>query len=60
MKIRFSATLAALAVTLLTAFATPASAEIKVGVSDWTGWVAWYVAENQGYFKKYGDRKSVV
>ena len=22
----------------------PAAAEVKVGVSDWPGWVAWYVA----------------
>jgi NitT/TauT family transport system substrate-binding protein len=29
-------------------------AQIKVGVSDWTGWVAWYVAQDQGYFRKYG------
>jgi len=28
-------------------------AEVKVGVSDWTGWVAWYVAQDQGYFRKY-------
>jgi NitT/TauT family transport system substrate-binding protein len=36
--------------------ATPvlASAEVRVGVSDWTGWVAWYVAEHEGYFKRYG------
>ena len=50
----------------------PAHAQLKVGVSDWTGWVAWYVAQDQGYFRKYGadvklvwfanyrDRKSVV
>lgn len=31
----------------------PAHAEIKVGLSDWPGWVAWYVAEQQGYFKKH-------
>src|SRR5579883_760625 len=29
-------------------------ATINVGVSDWTGWVAWYVAQDQGYFSKYG------
>lgn len=34
--------------------AASAQAEVKVGVSDWTGWVAWYVAEQKGYFKKYG------
>jgi NitT/TauT family transport system substrate-binding protein len=34
--------------------ATPvARAEVKVGLSDWPGWVAWYVAEQKGYFKKY-------
>lgn len=33
---------------------TPAAhAEIKVDISVWPGWVAWYVAEQQGYFKKY-------
>ncbi|HUN73285.1 MAG TPA: ABC transporter substrate-binding protein [Steroidobacteraceae bacterium] len=31
-----------------------ARAELKVGVSDWPGWVAWYVAQSEGYFKKYG------
>lgn len=34
-------------------FATPAHAEIKVGVSDWPGWVAWYVADQKGFFKKH-------
>ena len=32
----------------------PAAAELKVGVSDWPGWVAWYVAEQKGLFKKHG------
>ena len=32
----------------------PAHAELKVGVSDWTGWVAWYVAQDQGYLRRYG------
>jgi len=36
------------------ALSTTAHAEVKVGVSDWTGWVAWYVAQDQGYFRKYG------
>ncbi len=39
---------------LLAVTALPAPAEVKVGVSDWTGWVAWYVAQDQGYFRKYG------
>lgn len=38
----------------------PAHAEIKVGVSDWTGWVAWYVAEKNGYFKKHGADVKLV
>jgi NitT/TauT family transport system substrate-binding protein len=45
-------TLALLAAAIL--FAPGAHAEIKVGLSDWPGWVAWYVAEQKGYFKKYG------
>ncbi len=28
-------------------------AEVRIGTSDWPGWVAWYVAEQKGYFKKY-------
>lgn len=62
MKVRSASLLIALtaAVALFTGFAPPASAEIKVGVSDWTGWVAWYVAENQGYFRKYGANVKLV
>ena len=62
MKVRFSTMLVTLAaaLTVFSGFATSAHAEIKVGVSDWTGWVAWYVAENQGYFKKYGANVKLV
>lgn len=35
-------------------FTHNAAATVKVGVSDWTGFAAWYVAEKNGYFKKYG------
>lgn len=51
-----------LATLLLATFAAalPAQAEIKVGVSDWTGWVAWYVAQDQGYFRKYGADVKLV
>jgi NitT/TauT family transport system substrate-binding protein len=35
-------------------------AEVKVGLSDWPGWVAWYVAEQKGYFKKYGAKVKLV
>jgi len=45
----------AAAALLACGLAGPAAhAQIKVGVSDWTGWVAWYVAQSQGYFKRYG------
>lgn len=37
-----------------------ARAEVKIGVSDWPGWVAWYVAERQGYFKKHGAKVRLV
>jgi len=34
-------------------FSLPVQAEVKVGLSDWPGWVAWYIAEQKGLFKKY-------
>jgi NitT/TauT family transport system substrate-binding protein len=49
-----------LVVSLLALSMLPARAEVKVGVSDWTGWVAWYVARDQGYFKKYGADVDLV
>jgi NitT/TauT family transport system substrate-binding protein len=53
---RFARFLAWLVLSLVPA----AQAQIKVGVSDWTGWVAWYVAQDQGYFKKYGADVKLV
>jgi NitT/TauT family transport system substrate-binding protein len=50
--------LSLLSICLLAPFA--ARAEIKVGVSDWPGWVAWYVAEQQGFFKKHGANVKLV
>jgi NitT/TauT family transport system substrate-binding protein len=47
-----AALLPALAVAAL--HADPAQAQLKVGVSDWTGWAAWYIAEQKGFFKKHG------
>ena len=38
----------------------PARAEIKVGVSDWPGWVAWYVADQKGFFTKHGANVKLV
>ena len=37
-----------------------ARAEIKVGFSDWPGWVAWVIAEQQGFFKKHGANVKLV
>lgn len=30
------------------------AAPITIGYSDWPGWVAWDIAEQQGFFKKHG------
>jgi NitT/TauT family transport system substrate-binding protein len=50
-----------LAAVLAAAACCPtANAEVKVGVSDWTGWVAWYVAQDQGFFRKYGADVKLV
>ncbi|NRR31106.1 ABC transporter substrate-binding protein [Oxalobacteraceae bacterium] len=37
-----------------------ARAEIKVGVSDWPGWVAWYVADQKGFFARHGAKVKLV
>jgi NitT/TauT family transport system substrate-binding protein len=37
-----------------------ARAEVKVGLSDWPGWVAWYIAEQKGFFKKHGAKVKLV
>ncbi len=34
--------------------ALSASAEVKIGYSDWPGWVAWQVAIDKGWFKEAG------
>ncbi len=44
----------------LVACSPAANAEVKVGVSDWTGWVAWYVAQDQGFFRKHGADVKLV
>ena len=48
------------ALLLLAALPAVSRADINVGVSDWTGWVAWYVAQNEGYFQKYGAHVHLV
>ena len=37
-----------------------AHAEVKVGLSDWPGWVAWYIADQKGFFKKHGAKVKLV
>src|SRR4051812_7300506 len=43
----------------LGAFGT-AHAEVKIGLSDWPGWVAWYIADQKGFFKKHGAKVKLV
>lgn len=57
---RTLAVVSAVALTALSAWSPLAQAEVKVGVSDWPGWVAWYVADQNGYFKKYGADVKLV
>lgn len=58
---RFRSTCAAVALSIgLAGLSAPALAEVKVGVSDWPGWVAWYVAEQKGFFKKNGADVKLV
>lgn len=42
------------------AYLSPADATVTLGISDWPGWVAWYVAEHNGYLKKYGADVKLV
>lgn len=46
--------------TLLFGAAGAARAEIKLGLSDWPGWVAWYIADQKGFFKKHGANVKLV
>ncbi len=58
---RFRKTLGVIGLSLgLSALSAPVLAEVKVGVSDWPGWVAWYVAEQKGFFKKHGADVKLV
>lgn len=49
-----------LCMTLGLGAASVAHAEVKVGLSDWPGWVAWYIADQKGFFKKYGAKVKLV
>ena len=57
---RLTRTLVAGLVFAMLAHPTAAFAQVKVGVSDWPGWVAWYIAEQKGYFKKHGADVKLV
>lgn len=48
-----------LAAALFVAATAPA-APIKIGYSDWPGWVAWQVAKEKGFFKKHGVEVDLV
>jgi NitT/TauT family transport system substrate-binding protein len=37
-----------------------ADAKVRVGLSDWPGWVAWYIAKDKGFFAKYGADVELV
>jgi NitT/TauT family transport system substrate-binding protein len=45
---------------LLIPFQALAGPPLKIGVSDWPGWVAWYIAQEKGFFKKYGVAVELV
>ncbi|HZV99260.1 MAG TPA: ABC transporter substrate-binding protein [Methylophilaceae bacterium] len=45
---------------LLTGLALTSHAQVKIGTSDWPGWVAWYIADQKGYFKKHGADVKLV
>jgi NitT/TauT family transport system substrate-binding protein len=61
-KVKFHVLSAMTAVAAVMALSAPlpAAAEVKVGVSDWPGWVAWYVADQKGFFKKHGADVKLV
>jgi len=48
-----------LLVTLLLAF-NASAAPVKIGYSDWPGWVAWEIAKEKGFFKKHGVEVELV
>ena len=50
----FAAKLAATALTLCAALSVQAAEPLKIGYSDWPGWVAWQVAIDKGWFKEAG------
>lgn len=37
-----------------------AVAGVRIGVSDWPGWVAWYIADRNGYFARHGAQVELL
>lgn len=56
----FRRLLGAASLAMVSLCGSVAQAEIKVGYSDWPGWVAWAIAEQQGFFKKHGAHVKLV
>lgn len=52
--------LASLLAAALMILCAAARAEVKIGYSDWPGWLAWAIAEQQGFFKKHGASVKLV
>ena len=52
--------LAAFLGAILGTTAPLAHAEITLGVNDWVGYVAWYIAQEKGLFKKNGTDVKLV
>lgn len=48
------------AAALLVAFSVRAAEPIKIGYSDWPGWVAWEIAKDKGLFQKRGVEVKLV
>ena len=46
--------IAALTVLALGIGTLRAAEPLKIGYSDWPGWVAWAIAEQKGFFKAHG------
>jgi len=52
--LRWMSTLVLSACALVTSPASHAAEPLKIGYSDWPGWVAWQVAIDKGWFKEAG------
>jgi NitT/TauT family transport system substrate-binding protein len=50
----------AVAASVLLALSVGAAAPIKIGYSDWPGWVAWEIAKHKGLFAKNGVDVTLV